>query len=105
MTLDQILTEIKERADKATEGPWETTAYSEDNMLGDFYAVGPKVSYKQCEHDAIFVAHARTDVPRLVSALAIMLSLPLDIDHLVVDGEAINLHTLLEQILTGAKDE
>ncbi|MDP9478211.1 MAG: hypothetical protein M3R38_21440 [Actinomycetota bacterium] len=62
--------EARERAEKATEGPWESW-YPED-----FEVAGPK-ELRICklphgissthEANAQFIAHARTDVPELCS--------------------------------------
>lgn len=60
--LERLLQEIKELEQRATEGPWENE--NERVWQGEELI---------CEHmnldNAIFIAHARQDVPRLVKAL------------------------------------
>ena len=61
------LTEMKERAKKATAGPWVTYYESlvkskeGDKVVADTWQV------VNGEYDARFIAHAREDVPRLVA--------------------------------------
>ena len=78
--LNQLLDEIEQRADKATSGPWgmdELESYDGDSVAcwiigniqietGDDWWISVEPDYKG---DAQFIAHARTDVPRLVKAL------------------------------------
>jgi hypothetical protein len=69
----QELEEIKARAEAANEGPWFAVRYyvgsGEDQ--GDPDAEIATTGYKP---DAEFIAHARTEVPKLVTALARILS-------------------------------
>ena len=68
------LDQIKGRADKATEGPWEhygdgdhevyQAVEYDDGDLGEYITWSVPVGV-----DAEFIAHARTDVPALVDAL------------------------------------
>lgn len=91
---DEELTAIRERAQRATPGPWESQGF--DSYPGDegsavvgtpgtkgsglvAYALRPKDRHEdgesgadwydadQCDDDANFIAHARTDVPALVA--------------------------------------
>jgi hypothetical protein len=57
--LDAYLVEVKERCEAATEGPWE---------LG--------VTYNHIS-DAPFIAHARTDVPRLLEMVEVTITDPI----------------------------
>lgn len=87
MTLtDEEIEEIKARAEAATPGPWrrqKQRGYTDDYILTDHpdhqtkphgnyigevgYAAGHAV--QNFEADADFIAHARTDIPALLSAL------------------------------------
>lgn len=83
--LQDALGQIKERAEKATEGPWayepeacgpggewyrparayaEIGLYGPDGVEGEELTVGGGLTA-----DAEFIAHARTDIPRLVEAI------------------------------------
>ena len=88
-TLHQKLKEIAERAEKATEGPWEYVGnvgidYTCDDCGTEFpesgYAVKSKDEHQVlechlygmerfCKPDGEFIAHSRQDIPRLVKAL------------------------------------
>lgn len=56
--------EIRERCDKATPGQWES---------GYFQTVSTKTGHKllntHCDLDAIFIAHAREDIPELLEEI------------------------------------
>lgn len=84
------LQQIRERADAATEGPWTLGlgygaviappeqarpgdhAFNED----DYEAYGGMLVGESIRrHNATFIGHARTDVPRLVDALSAVLEL------------------------------
>lgn len=66
--------EIKKRADEATPGPWSTERHGAP-LPGDSWwtvihhtgQVSRILSTRPC--DAEFIAHSRTDVPKLVAAL------------------------------------
>lgn len=62
---------IKARADAATEGPWESEIAVEGWYEMDAYSIrGPKYwtwDGNMLRPDAEFIAHARTDVPKLVA--------------------------------------
>jgi len=69
------LNAIKERVEKATPGPWEIDKNSDDsdfitdiwfNQDGDHVEVHDK-SILQSVLNALFIAHAREDVPALVA--------------------------------------
>lgn len=59
---EQELQEIRERADKATSGPWEKN--KNGNVGNGIYTL----FYNYCGsiHDAEFIAHAREDIPKLM---------------------------------------
>lgn len=62
---DQELAAIEARVNAATAGPWEAYCnYDECWTLDGPIANGPDMMPKG---DAIFIAHARTDVPALVA--------------------------------------
>lgn len=61
------LQEIRDRADKATPGPWEALDYS-----GVVTGTTCDVRYVPENPDAQFIAHARTDVPRLIALVGEM---------------------------------
>lgn len=83
--LTKKLEEIKERCEKATEGPWADYVYRdrlfvkhnpENNSVFDICTMTPQ-NYKLSdlsekytyENDAKFIAHARTDVPMLLEVV------------------------------------
>lgn len=83
MTLLEKLTQIRERAERATPGPW-TVELSDEDCHG-VYRI-PEIRNLICyepdrrkadlfeKQNAEFIAAARTDVPRLVAALKTSLS-------------------------------
>ena len=60
------LNEIEARANAATEGPWEASMDRVEHTGDSQYAVAYDVAR---EEDAEFIAHARTDLPRLLAAV------------------------------------
>jgi len=83
---------MRERAEDATEGPWEETAtkrpdgsiyYSVDATWDGLHdgevAVLPHTP--QGSEDTAFIAHARTDVPALVKALEAVLAIHEPYEH------------------------
>lgn len=77
MNLLQLLSEIKARAEKATPGPWKFT-HSVDQRRGHvagpwdicFYNPEEPAGHKGHKFDNFtFIAHARTDIPKLLAAL------------------------------------
>lgn len=95
-SLDEMLKEIEERCEKATPGPWENEDYREPNgnnwrsvgliwskNMGAYHpgtpvckvdceklhAASESGKIKEFEANAEFIAHSRTDIPRLVAAL------------------------------------
>lgn len=68
---------IEARANAATEGPWEALPWEAEAGGGDWNLWGPKAPNHSMdsslqgdfgfEADAQFVAHARTDIPALIS--------------------------------------
>lgn len=79
MTIRDELAAIRERAENATEGPWEAHEILDchPGTTVEYIAVSPTdwgdlhFIDVEPEHgpDATFIAHARTDIPRLVNAL------------------------------------
>lgn len=84
MTTDRLsdtdLAEIKQRADKATPGPWEWTGRvlvgglkridGLWNRRGELVVGQDKINAERLDiYDAEFIAHARTDVPLLIADL------------------------------------
>ena len=71
--LTDLLDEIQDRADRATEGPWSWASHV--TVDGDSWAVFDGSDHALASNrdgwgaDASFIAHAREDVPRLVAAL------------------------------------
>lgn len=76
MKLEEFLAQVKAREEKATAGPWDyepTYVYSgkihrvklpfPEGQSHTFYSCGDG---KRANEDAEFIAHARTDIPRLV---------------------------------------
>ena len=72
------LAQIQDRADKATDGPWKIeTHYGMSQSrrrqivvpgwMTPIAVLGQENPYG--DPDAVFIAHARTDVPRLVAAV------------------------------------
>ena len=77
--LTDLLGEIQDRADRATEGPWEAYSVPASRREAGYSAVGVSDTEVQVTQDvggwldADFIAHAREDVPRLVTALRAVL--------------------------------
>jgi len=74
MTVEQLIDEIKARADAARPGPWESQIRGNyASRVAEFFRqnVYAKVQcdYKDDEPNAEFVAHSRTDVPALIRML------------------------------------
>lgn len=112
-SLDEILSEIEQRANAATPGPWRIGRVSEtwdsadiDNNWGQTIA---EVTHR-C--DQPFIAAARTDVPRLVKALREALNecndllsgmVRSDLNHL--EEYETEMHLKLVSILSGTKSD
>lgn len=75
------LQEIRDRVDKATPGPWRVVAHGEQDCLARREITAGKhimIARVDCvpgvaadfDRDYAFIAHARTDVPRLIDAVA-----------------------------------
>ena len=80
MTAADRLDEIQARADGATDGPWGVDGAAhpgpDDSLVVYPLEDGGAVAYVQPLYaDAVFIAHARADVPRLVAALRAVLDL------------------------------
>ena len=80
--LTTYLDEVQARVDAATEGPWE--AGVEQGLFGPMFVLragdGRAVSFRRpfdggVTADAEFIAHARSDVPRLLAAVRAVLYL------------------------------
>ena len=82
---EQRLQEIKERAEKATPGPWKVYQDAISTSIGtefihpqlngpmpvitDAYHVGGAINIYIDDADAEFIAHARQDVPALIAEI------------------------------------
>jgi hypothetical protein len=77
------LQEIRDRAEAATPGPWRVVAHGEQDCLARREITAGKhimIAMVDCvpgvaadfDRDYAFIAHARTDVPRLVELVAEM---------------------------------
>jgi hypothetical protein len=69
----KLIAEAKERADKATAGPWRQ-GDTDDNDLGDadcaYFPNGQWIGGPlECEEDAAFIANARQDIPALIAII------------------------------------
>ncbi|MBF8238890.1 hypothetical protein I1A23_06635 [Bacillus subtilis] len=63
------LEEIRQRADAATEGPWRIGKQS-PNGLNNIGTIGGLLTAQTTdEDDAIYIAHARQDIPWLISEI------------------------------------
>ncbi|MBF8201655.1 hypothetical protein [Bacillus subtilis] len=63
------LEEIRQRADAATEGPWRTGKQS-PNGLNNIGTIGGLLTAQTTdEDDAKYIAHARQDIPWLISEI------------------------------------
>lgn len=60
----QRLAEIRERAERATAGPWQQ---KNNPAWGKKLNVEPAVAFFQREEDAEFSAHSRQDIPDLLA--------------------------------------
>lgn len=74
--LEKYLQEVKERADKATEGPWYpkfhdrvTKTKKSDGIDSILHLYGPSSVTIANQY---FIAHARTDIPKLLKMVALM---------------------------------
>lgn len=83
MPISDRLGQIEDRADAATEAPWEWEA-TNPTMAGANWNLriagrpGIRLAVREYQHgpaNAEFIAHARTDVPALVAALRAVLDL------------------------------
>lgn len=83
MSISDRLGQIEDRADAATEAPWEWEA-TNPTMTGANWNLriagrpGIRLAVSEYQHgpaNAEFIAHARTDVPALVAALHAILDL------------------------------
>lgn len=57
---------IKERAEKASSGPWQVASTTDGEYILDCDELVVAATFERKE-DAYFVAHAREDIPRLVA--------------------------------------
>lgn len=73
MTIQERLSEIEERANKATPGPWfaNIRPFEEGDWTGVEFSSGGLFGLidRGQDSDAKFVAASRTDIPKLVKAL------------------------------------
>lgn len=73
---EQWLQEVRKRADMATEGPWEAHipitnnnecyGFTQATLKREIPFYTPKTDV-QAKRDCLFLAHARTDIPRLLT--------------------------------------
>jgi len=69
------LDEIEARADAATEEPWACMIKSvTKNLRGKWQPLGPETSQNKAKKNMDFIAHSRTDIPKLVKALRRLLA-------------------------------
>lgn len=74
---DEELTQIKERAEKATKGPWDvdvpvdycTNCKNEYEIVQSELFLAPIVAELRNREDAEFIAHAREDIPKLLAEI------------------------------------
>lgn len=73
MTLEQFLAGVEGRANEATNGPWSHQGHGE--VRADLDAEFTKniadcgFNSPDSENDGEFIAHSRTDIPRLIAML------------------------------------
>lgn len=83
MTLQDRLSEIEERAEKATPGPWKLADIEQESRsrlkdkaiyrrLGEYALATVHVDKKSELFNADFIAASRTDIPKLVKALRVL---------------------------------
>lgn len=73
----KYLTEVRERVDKATLGPWVSYIEARDHTSGDSFIMrGPQENRQDdlyltgaTEADQDFIAHARQDIPILLDEI------------------------------------
>ena len=66
---NEELTAIRERVEKATEGPWRIGKQS-PNGLNNIGTMGGLLTAQTTnENDAVFIAHAREDIPKLLAEI------------------------------------
>lgn len=65
---DDELMQIRERADKATEGPWEAIKFNYIRPVNGFMA-DDLVGEATENEDADFIANAREDIPKLLAEI------------------------------------
>ena len=87
------LEEIRARAEKVTLGPWEidphdTTPLESINSTADPRIGGWVEVARSVGADAEFIAHSRTDVPKLVAALEAVLGLANQAEPFTIFGGA-----------------
>lgn len=75
MSITDRLAEIQARADKALAGEWEVNPFAHSVRKA---GTGKVVCRLSVLNNAVFIAHARTDVPALVAALRAVLEVHFD---------------------------
>ena len=93
----ETLREISKRADKATPGPWVFRSLGGTNQESpeppEYWAVDPRGNILAADHypgdgrDVEFIAHAREDIPFLLSVIE-RLSAPLEVTDAKVEEMA-----------------
>ena len=78
MIPDERMAEIEKRCEAATDGPWEAEPSCAGGSYGWWVAGYDYGTYRDAdferEEDARFVAHARTDLPDLLTAYKALLA-------------------------------
>ena len=72
MLTDKELDDILNRCDKATDGPWKSFIEGRDHSSGSNFIQTPDGDIELIggsQHDQDFIAHCRTDIPRLVEEI------------------------------------
>ena len=107
------LEDIKARAEAATEGPWEWDGNDIDQCGTSWgsvventvscmsYCYGGSVTQEVKSADRDFIAHARTDIPKLVAALEAVQAKVKELQD-DISGEPQEIGNALEHIITEA---
>jgi hypothetical protein len=113
--MEELLKEIDGRASAATEGPWDYCKYQMTDYADITNAKRERVliaslqdgNYKRRNIDCSFIAHARTDVPRLVKVLRYLIGTIEEHDIFIHENEKQYLEVLLkgEDKINGSEDK
>lgn len=109
LTNDQ-LEAIRKRAEAATEGPWETALLEDGwHVMHDGMIVAEM--YRKEAEDAEFIAHARTDIPKLLAEIERLrkfekkVTSPLDVEGVAEDGTVVKLKNVVFDFSGGGDGE